>query len=58
LTAGSGFGDAAGTRVRRARLSGGHWIDGQLAQRGTVGAIGFGADDAAAARALAGNGPD
>ena len=33
------------------------WIDEQVAQRGTVGSIGFDADDAAAARALAGGAP-
>ena len=31
------------------------WIDGQVAQRGTTGEIGFDDDDAAAARALAGD---
>ena len=34
------------------------WIDGQVAQRGTTGEIGFDADDAAAARALAGDPAD
>ena len=34
------------------------WIDGQVAQYDTVGAIGFDEDDAAAARALAGDGAD
>src|SRR5918998_4448592 len=32
------------------------WIDGQVAQRGTTGEIGFDEDDAVAARALAGDG--
>ena len=31
------------------------WIDGQVAQRGSTGEIGFDEDDAAAARALAGD---
>ena len=34
------------------------WIDGQVAQHDTVGAIGFDEEDAAAARALAGDDAD
>jgi hypothetical protein len=48
------IGQALGTTRQSAWEAHRRWIDGQVAQHGTVGAIGFDADDAATARALAG----
>ena len=52
------IGQSLGTSRQSAWEAHRRWIDGQVAQRGTVGAIGFDEDDAAAARALAGDGAD
>jgi hypothetical protein len=52
------IGRSLGTSRQSAWEAHRRWIDGQVAQRGTVGAIGFDADDAAAARALAGDPAD
>ena len=52
------IGQALGTTRQSAWEAHRRWIDGQVAQRGTVGAIGFDEDDAAAAHALAGDGAD
>ena len=52
------IGQCLGTSRQSAWEAHRRWIDGQVAQRGTVGAIGFDEDDAAAARALAGDGAD
>jgi hypothetical protein len=51
------IGRALGTTRQSAWEAHRRWIDGQAAQRGTVGAIGWDEDDAAAARALAGDEP-
>ena len=51
------IGQALGTTRQSAWEAHRRWIDGQVAQRGAVGAIGFDEDDAAAARALAGDQP-
>ena len=51
------IGQALGTTRQSAWEAHRRWIDGQAAQRGTVGAIGFDEDDAAAARTLAGDRP-
>jgi hypothetical protein len=51
------IGRALGTSRQSAWEAHRRWIDGQAAQRGTVGQIGFDEDDAAAARALAGDRP-
>ena len=48
------IGRSLGTSRQSAWEAHRRWIDEQVAQRGTVGSIGFDADDAAAARALAG----
>ena len=52
------IGQALGTTRQSAWEAHRRWIDGQVAQHGTVGAIGFDADDAATARALAGEDAD
>ena len=52
------IGQSLGTSRQSAWEAHRRWIDDQVAQRGTVGSIGFDADDAAAARALAGDGAD
>ncbi len=52
------IGQALGTTRQSAWEAHRRWIDGQAAQRGTVGAIGFDEDDAAVARALAGDSAD
>ncbi|SHN49132.1 hypothetical protein SAMN05660350_00051 [Geodermatophilus obscurus] len=49
------IGQALGTTRQSAWEAHRRWIDGQAAQRGAVGQIGFDEDDAAAARALAGD---
>ncbi|MGY1623155.1 hypothetical protein ACI789_13225 [Geodermatophilus sp. SYSU D00965] len=49
------IGQALGTTRQSAWEAHRRWIDGQAAQHGTVGEIGFDAADAAAARALAGD---
>ena len=49
------IGAALGTTRQSAWEAHRRWIDGQAAQHGTVGQIGFDAEDAAAARALAGD---
>src|SRR4051812_9240322 len=49
------IGGSRGTTRQSAWEAHRRWIDGQAAQRGTVGAIGWDEDDAAAARALAGD---
>ena len=51
------IGQALGTTRQSAWEAHRRWIDGQAAQRGAVGEIGFDEDDAAAARALAGDQP-
>src|SRR3954469_19716806 len=51
------IGSALGTTRQSAWEAHQRWIDGQAAQRGQVGQIGFDERDAAAARALAGS-PD
>src|SRR4051794_23324349 len=51
------IGSALGTTRQSAWEAHQRWIDGQAAQRGQVGQIGFDEQDAAAARALAGS-PD
>src|SRR5687768_4441932 len=51
------IGQALGTTRQSAWESHRRWIDGQVAQRSTVGAIGFDEQDAATARALAGDQP-
>jgi hypothetical protein len=51
------IGQALGTTRQSAWEAHRRWIDGQVAQRGTVGAIGFDEQDAATARALAGDQP-
>jgi len=51
------IGLALGTTRQSAWEAHRRWIDGQVAQRGTVGAIGFDEQDAATARALAGDQP-
>ena len=51
------IGQALGTTRQSAWEAHRRWIDGQVAQHGTVGSIGFDADDAATARALAGDQP-
>src|SRR4051794_14145955 len=51
------IGSALGTTRQSAWEAHQRWIDGQAAQRGRVGQIGFDEQDAAAARALAGS-PD
>jgi hypothetical protein len=51
------IGRALGTSRQSAWEAHRRWIDGQAAQHGTVGRIGFDEDDAAAARALAGDRP-
>ena len=48
------IGRSLGTSRQSAWEAHRRWLDEQVAQRGTVGSIGFDADDAAAARALAG----
>jgi hypothetical protein len=48
------IGTALGTTRQSAWEGHRRWIDGQAAQHGEVGQIGFDADEAAAARALAG----
>jgi hypothetical protein len=48
------IGQALGTTRQSAWEAHRRWIDGQVRQHGTVGAVGFDEDDAAAARALAG----
>ena len=52
------IGQALGTTRQSAWEAHRRWIDGQAAQRGAVGEIGFDEDDAAAARALAGDSAD
>ncbi|MGY1706175.1 hypothetical protein ACI79C_16545 [Geodermatophilus sp. SYSU D00697] len=52
------IGHALGTTRQSAWEAHRRWIDGQAAQHGTVGAIGFDETDAAAARALAGSEAD
>ena len=52
------IGRALGTTRQSAWEAHRRWIDGQAAQRGAVGEIGFDEDDAAAARALAGDSAD
>ena len=52
------IGQALGTTRQSAWETHRRWIDGQAAQRGAVGEIGFDEDDAAAARALAGDSAD
>src|SRR4051812_21871134 len=49
------IGAALGTTRQSAWEAHQRWIDGQAAQRGLVGQIGFDADETAAARALAGD---
>jgi hypothetical protein len=51
------IGTALGTTRQSAWEAHRRWIDGQAAQHGTVGEIGFDDADAAAARALAGDQP-
>ena len=51
------IGQALGTTRQSAWEAHRRWIDGQVAQRGTVGAIGFDEQDAVTARALAGDQP-
>jgi hypothetical protein len=51
------IGTALGTTRQSAWEAHRRWIDGQVRQRGTVGAIGFDEDDAAGAHALAGECP-
>jgi hypothetical protein len=51
------IGRSLGTTRQSAWEAHRRWIDGQAAQRGSVGAIGWDEDDAAAARALAGDRP-
>ena len=51
------IGAALGTTRQSAWEAHRRWIDGQVAQHGSVGEIGFDEDEAAAARALAGT-PD
>jgi hypothetical protein len=51
------IGQALGTTRQSAWEAHRRWIDGQAAQHGTVGEIGFDEADAAAARALAGEIP-
>ena len=51
------IGRSLGTTRQSAWEAHRRWIDDQVARRGTVGSIGFDADDAAAARALAGEAP-
>ncbi|MBB3082804.1 hypothetical protein [Geodermatophilus sabuli] len=51
------IGQALGTTRQSAWEAHRRWIDGQAAQHGTVGEIGFDEADAAAARALAGESP-
>ncbi|WP_199506225.1 hypothetical protein [Geodermatophilus sp. TF02-6] len=51
-------GQALGTSRQSAWEAHRRWIDGQVAQHGTVGAVGFDEADAAAARALAGRAAD
>src|SRR5918999_6516280 len=51
------IGRSLGTTRQSAWEAHRRWIDGQAAQHGTVGEIGFDRDDAAAARALAGDQP-
>ena len=52
------IGQALGTTRQSAWEAHRRWIDGQAAQRGAVGEIGFDEDDATAARALAGDSAD
>ena len=52
------IGQALGTTRQSAWEAHRRWIDGQAAQRGAVGEIGFDEEDAAAARALAGDSAD
>ena len=52
------IGQALGTTRQSAWEAHRRWIDGQAAQRGTVGSIGFDDAEAAAARALAGDRAD
>jgi hypothetical protein len=51
------IGRALGTSRQSAWEAHRRWIDGQVAQYGTVGQLGFDEDDAAAARGLAGDRP-
>ncbi|MFW3171399.1 hypothetical protein [Geodermatophilus sp. CPCC 206100] len=51
------IGQALGTTRQSAWEAHRRWIDGQVAQHGAVGQIGFDEQDAAAARALAGDDP-
>ena len=51
------IGRSLGTTRQSAWEAHRRWIDDQVARRDTVGSIGFDADDAAAARALAGGAP-
>jgi hypothetical protein len=51
------IGRSLGTTRQSAWEAHRRWIDGQAAQRGAIGEIGFDEEDAAAARALAGDRP-
>ncbi|NEK59184.1 hypothetical protein GCU56_15060 [Geodermatophilus sabuli] len=51
------IGQASGTTRQSAWEAHRRWIDGQAAQHGAVGQLGFDAADAASARALAGDRP-